>query len=540
MPITLIHNRRRRALRHRLQFSLPIALILAGLFALPVQASTCIPLPPYASEADRIGFNFIIRSSGKSILNYNVDPLNAGWYIDYRPEPYLNTASLFAEAANPDDPALSGQNNSIFLPQIASAQPEFLVNHNLAHMPVIRIGDLTDAGWEGYVSRLVQKKPGNLWVIGNEMDRLGQDGLRPDEYAVIYHDTYKLIKQTDPSAQVAIGAMVQPTPLRRRYLELVMEEYQRRYSARMPVDVWNIHAFILREDYTWGAGIPPGMDAYAHLGTLYEVPDHGDIEILKRLVRDFRTWMAQRGYRNTPLIISEYGILMAPDYDAGNGRVYDSAFVKEYMLASFEFFRAAANAQTGYPSDGNRLVQSWAWYSLNDYVYVPDVQEDGFNGNLLDHDSSVITPVGKAFAEYAGRYSLDYLDLALHRINVSQTSIPAGTEGIALTVNASFLNRGNLAANRARLRFWLGEPGSGTLLAEKPLTEPVPIRCRAPVSATVRLRLPALPVGFHHLVVEVVDAARTDAIPGNERAAFTLRVGDASDFDTLFVPIIAR
>ena len=83
----------------------------------------------------------------------------------------------------------------------------------------------------------------------------------------------------------------------------------------MPVDVWNIHAFILNErsctyfpDDCWGADVPPGIDAPE--GMRYGVQDNDNLVIFKQFIVDFRQWMADRGYKERPLIITEYGVLM--------------------------------------------------------------------------------------------------------------------------------------------------------------------------------------------------------------------------------------
>ncbi len=522
----------RAAQRRRLAFSLPIALVLVSLLAAPVRAATCTPLPPYATEADRVGIN-VITDYGKSIFDYNVVAFTAGWYIDYRPE------ALFSAVLPPT--AASQADAAVMLPLVASVDSQALIQHSMAHMPVLRLSDL-EGDWHDYVGSLIDRHPGSLWAIGNEQDRDLQDGRTPAQYAVIYHDVYHFIKQRDPTSRIAIGAVVLPTPLRRHYLDLVLNEYRRRYGAQMPVDVWNIHAFILRENDEWGAGVPPGMEAYAHEGILYDVPDHGNLEILKQWMRDFRQWMARHGYRDTPLIVSEYGILMPPDYDAGNGRVYDHAFVRDFMLGSFEFFRTAVDAQTGLAADGNRLVQAWSWFGLNNYVYSDPDRLDGFNGNLLEHDSGQITPLGQDFVQYTQRYDLDYVDLAVRRASASITSIPVGAAGTNVRLDVSLFNRGNLATQRARLRVWLGDPqAGGTLLGEQTIAGTLSPRCRSLADSQIQVTLPALAVGHYNLTVEAIhDGPARDAIAANDRAIIVLRVGEDADFSRVFLPLLKK
>jgi hypothetical protein len=53
----------------------------------------------------------------------------------------------------------------------------------------------------------VQAHPRLTWLIGNEPDLSTQDGMTVTEYAVMYHYYYSLIKDIDPTAQIAIGAV---------------------------------------------------------------------------------------------------------------------------------------------------------------------------------------------------------------------------------------------------------------------------------------------------------------------------------------------
>jgi hypothetical protein len=152
--------------------------------------------------------------------------------------------------------------------------------------------------------------------------------------------------------------------------------------------VWNVHAFILREERgSWGVDIPPGLpDAH---GELYEIDDGDNMEIFSQQIVDFRRWMAQRGYRDRPLIVSEYGILMPADYGFPPERV--SAF----LIATFDFFLTATDPALGYPADGNRLVQLWCWYAL-------DASEKRYpTGNLFDPQTGEMTAVGEGWMKYA-------------------------------------------------------------------------------------------------------------------------------------------
>jgi len=160
----------------------------------------------------------------------------------------------------------------------------------------------------------------------------------------------------------------QATPLRLAYLDRVLEAYAARYGEEMPVDVWNVHGFLLREERgSWGVDIPPGESV--DRGVLYEIEDHDDMEAFRAQIVAFREWMAERGQRDRPLAVTEYG-----------------------MLATFDYFLTARDEAVGYPRDDNRLVQWWAWYSLADATYP--------TGNLFDLVTGAATVLGHAFARY--------------------------------------------------------------------------------------------------------------------------------------------
>lgn len=227
--------------------------------------------------------------------------------------------------------------------------------------------------------------PGSYWLIGNEPDVLWQDNVTPQRYAELYHEIYYFIKERDADAKVVIGGVSQPTPLRRAYLDIILETYQANYGEKMPIDIWNVHAFTLREERgSWGVDIPPGFDV--DTGELYEIEDHDDLEIMRQNLIDFRAWMADHGYQDKPLVVSEYGILMPPDYG------FPLEVVGDFLTGSFDLFLTEQN-ETGYPADDNHLVQWWFWYSVYDGELYP-------TGNLYDVPTGELTPLGDIWNAY--------------------------------------------------------------------------------------------------------------------------------------------
>jgi hypothetical protein len=239
------------------------------------------------------------------------------------------------------------------------------------------------------IAAIARANPASLWLVGNEPDVIWQDNVTPATYARLYHDAYAAIKGADPTARVAIGGVSQPTPLRLRYLDAVLDAYGQQFSAQMPVDVWNAHNFILQEKRdSWGVDIPPGLPD--EQGMLYEVDDGDDVDVFRRQIVDLRRWMARRGYQDAPLIVSEYGILMPSDYGFPPERV------AAFMTATFDFFLTAADPGIGCPADDYRLVQMWCWYSLDDRAdHYP-------TGNLFDPQTGEMTVLGAAWESYVG------------------------------------------------------------------------------------------------------------------------------------------
>ncbi len=331
-------------------------------------------LPPYLNPRDRFGFD-----AGHDPAGYAVAQLHAGWYSDWwtnldpsHPDSLTYVQLIHLQAgADPYDPA-----------------------------------QVTLSPDRGTIAEIAAAHPGSLWLVGNEPDSLyAGNPILPEVYAIVYHDCYTFLKEVDPRAQVANGGIVQPTPCRLEYLDIVWDTYQQVYGGSMPVDVWNIHAFILREVYgSWGASTPPGVDPGC--GIDYRVRDGDNIDIFRQNLIAFRQWMRDKGQQHRPLIISEYGVLW-PDWFADeDGRTFPPIRVSHFMTRTFDLFLGETYPDIGYPEDEYRLVQAWAWYSLSDDQY--------YNGYLFHSDSKDLSPMGQAYSDYtAALPDTPYIDLTV-------------------------------------------------------------------------------------------------------------------------------
>ncbi|MFH1084394.1 MAG: hypothetical protein V1772_01345, partial [Chloroflexota bacterium] len=239
--------------------------------------------------------------------------------------------------------------------------------------------------WDA-IARAVAANPGALWLIGNEPDVVSQDNCLPQEYADRYHDVHTFIRERDTTARIAAAGIVQPTALRLRWLDAALAAYQATYGRPMPVDAWHIHVQILPEVASWGCYRPPGFDGEP--GENHQVNDNASVTLFADKIRQFRAWMRDRGQRDKPLIISEYGVLMPSGcgFLGGLDVAVGDQMVKDFMRGTFDFCLTATDPALGYPGDGNRLVQEWAWYSLNNLMWDSTCKwlEGAYNGALFD------------------------------------------------------------------------------------------------------------------------------------------------------------
>lgn len=334
------------------------------------------------------------------------------------------------------------------------------------------------------IANRAANNPGSLWFIGNEIERRdwnngdgtwgGQDEITPELYAKAFHEIRAVIKAADPTARIGTGSVIEPTPLRLKYLDRVWDSYytQYGYSMGQDIDVWNIHAFLLREvKNSWGAEIPAGLNDTSGFLSGAGVPAvlsaHHNIANFKQFTEDMRAWMAAHGERNKPLINTEYGVLYKT---LGTGQI-TPAQVSSYLTASFDYMLNTKNANTGYPADENRLVQGWVWYSLND---------TNWNGTLFNPANKTLSSVGTTWKNYVADPAKPLASipkpnlLALNPEAAPITVLPGSTTTATLRVDIA--NSGNTTTNTGNnlvIKFWDGAPGApgSTVIATKTVND---------------------------------------------------------------------
>ncbi len=392
--------------------------LLAALTLLLGHITSAAPHTQYVYNNGRFGFGFTATNNGVP-GNYNTPMLNAGWYWDWT-----------AKGASQIPP--------------------------LEYMQVIHLKPVNETGVQiGYTAsptgttlrNLLLANPGATWMIGNEPDCTAMDNMVSEWYARAYHDVYTFVKSVDPTAQVAAGNIVQPTAMRFMYLDRILETYLEEFGEPLPADLWVTHAYILcekcypfkapGEPFAWGAcWVPdwPSYNAALPHATFYSVYDHWNVEIFKDRLVDMRQWMYDNGYRDHPLLIAEYGVLF---YE---GLVYEGAEYQkasqDFMYAGFDWMRSARDPVLGYALDDDRLIQRWAWYSL-------DHDEWYYGGNLFSPHSHQPTAFGSAYGNYTAQIT-PTVDLNLLNFSYSHLEPPYP---LKYTATFTIANAGDVTAD---------------------------------------------------------------------------------------------
>jgi hypothetical protein len=403
------------------------------------------------------------------------------------------------------------------------------------------------------IAPFIESHPGTLWMVGNEPDRgpdpgevsSGQDDTFPVIYARAYHDLYTFIKQIDPTALVANAGLVQVTPGRLQYLDLMWQSYQAQYGEPMPVDVWNMHVYVMPEAELDGtpngiAGVALGTDAalakrgpgatsdQCVLDEIYCYAEHDDVNIFEHQARAMRRWMLDHGQQQKPLILSEFSILY-PCTDVVQGvcgylrdefgNDFDAQRVQNYFQATTDRLENLTDPVIGNPLDGGRLVQQWAWFSIATTTQVGDVsdlvQKDGSSGQLVG-----LNELGQAYLAKASSAST-YVNLALAPVRAvtAWTSPPSGKADADLSVTVA--NNGSLTFSGAITVTFYADEGLTQVIDQVNLPAnggniPKLIGC-ASGTVTVSATWPGLASGLHRFWVQV--EGQGELVPGQGSAA---------------------
>jgi hypothetical protein len=377
-----------------------------------------------------------------------VDTLRAGWYSD------------FSARWLPPGPSRSEYVQMIHLGQDRGGSDVCGPDYGYWTVP-----ELTDDG----LGLFVDNNPGALWIVGNEPDRIRQNDVCPQQYAQAYHDVYHFIKGRDPTAQVAMAGLVQVTPGRLQYLDIVWDTYRTRYGADMPVDVWTMHIYILAETGDGDAHIALGTDPDLAIPFSFDCADpdslcyaeHDDVDLFIEHVMRMRQWMHRHGQQDRPLLLTEYGINLPYHYYGmctvesctgggalgcfcdENNETFHPRRVANYMEATFDYLSTATDSSLGWPDDGYRLVQRWMWYSL-----ATDPPQPGHASNLVEPANDyALTRQGQRWEGYVADLP-HALNLRLVQVPTALGYAPGVSDTVTVTLSAAVLNNGDVPLER--------------------------------------------------------------------------------------------
>jgi hypothetical protein len=195
------------------------------------------------------------------------------------------------------------------------------------------------------------------------------------------------------------------------------------------------------------------------------------------------------------------------------------------MRGTFDYLSTATDGEIGYPADGNRLVQRWAWYSLNDKRF------EGYTtfSHLFDPYTNEITPLGLDFEAYAAPLYTPYVDLRPLRLDVRLAEGPPAT----VTLTATVRNTGNVDVHQVPVTFWQTAPGAGNRIGAVQTIADLPARSRA----TVSIDWLDVEPGAHTVGVTVDgEDAIVESDEGNNRLSNTLLVGG----ERIYLPFSVR
>lgn len=465
--------------------------ILFGLLLMIVVAVVC-PFPAVADNPTpfsncRLG----VTVDGSPVVDPKVDELNLGWYGNFAPNSspipegmeFIRTIRLNQVHGDPYDPAPGTCLYGVY--SCYSDPPTYTLV-----MPS-SFAELAQSATDN---------PGSMWAVGNEPDGrqwleggvwVGQDEIEPELYARAFCEISQVIRDSDPTARIAIGAVIQigeeilsttgtTITLRTEYLDRIWDEYPNVCNGRQlgdDVDMWNIHNYVLREvsrmrtipgmcgsestidrSEWWGAEIPPGLYPEYCTGQWTSGEDNGDVDLAIGQIVRFRKWMADKGERNKPLIITEAGLNM------GSYWVLPSQ-VKSFLTDYLDYVLNQQDPELGYPLDENRMVQRILWWSLNHNAEIDPKQEPGHAcyPECTNHvDSLLGTVTDQAYRKEWVSYVTDQQnpEASIPRVGLFVTdteTIVEGDDPVTYTLRARVHNNGNTSASGgALMQFYEG------------------------------------------------------------------------------------
>lgn len=496
------------------------------------------------------GSTFIESNDSDNLVLGHSQGMNLGWFVKFSsiPGAYTNEAeSVPIIRFKPAYDASGNRTYDYFITQAGVIDDPGVSILGIPNNGVPNEYPLGPQLEDGGIGLLVRSNPGKTWIVGNEVDRIHvQDSLMPSTYATAYHDVYNYIKSIDPTAQVATSALVQVTPGRIQYLDLVLDAYRRQYGVDMPVDIWTFHVYVIPEviyhdrSRDSGAAAALGTDrniaiSDADVGgaidstlcsraDVYCRSEHDDIELFKEHVIRMRTWMADRGYKETPLLLTEWSILWPRDIIDEFGNAFPYSRAATYLDETLAFLESASDPNIGYSLDRNRLVQRWSWYP------VTTTSSELANSSELVANGA-LTSVGIAYRDRINQQGGPYIDLIVDDVFSSATPLQPGESTADVTVTFAVRNAGNVATSSTYVANII-DTSDDSIVTSTVIPAGVG-GCTTDI-VHVDATWSGLAAGNYDFKVEIVDPA--DPTPANNSGTSSVYIGTRG----IFMPLTSR
>lgn len=253
--------------------------------------------------------------------------------------------------------------------------------------------------------------------------------------------------------------------------------------------------------------------------------EHDSIESFQTQVVDMRRWMRDNGYRDMPLILTEWGILLSDNQPDEFGRSFTYDRAATYLDQSLTYLGTAVDTDLGYSDDGHRLVQRWSWYNS----YIPDLQTLGGPSSLVYPDGR-LTPVGEVYQQHTAQGAQIGPDLFVDMVYPRADRIGESGE-VSTTMRVRLKNRGDSRTESESIAVLTNELGA--TLGQ--VTIPSGIQGCGTGYYYATVELSGLPAGSYQVSAFLDEgSAPADRLPTDETPTGKLFIGTHG----LFMPLI--
>ena len=226
-------------------------------------------------------------------------------------------------------------------------------------------------------------------------------------------------------------------------------------------------------------------------------------------------------------MLSEFGLLYDETVTDEFGVNFTMPRAATFLTKTFAYLATASDATIGMPSDGNRLVQQWVWFSTNYSL--------GHISNLITNTTPyTFTGVGQMFRSNVASRALAP-NLVPRLLGGSAPILTSGSPSVTATLPVEIVNNGNQLVTA---------PLSVTFYSDQALTQVIgSVVIQADLSGCARRRVtasvawPNLGAGFHSYWVKV-DSANVIAETNETDNVVTGHVVVGSR--RLYLPLISK